>query len=862
MVRFKDQLELIWGHANKTRVSPEQLNPLPQTLLTAILLGIGFYFSAKFGHALKFKPDNIAVFWPPNTIVLTVLIFTSPRRWWIYFLAILPAYLLAASEAGFSEQRTLIFFIANCLEVLLPAIILRRISPQPLEFKKVADVGIFICVIVLASPMISASVASLTCLTEPVPYLLAWRVWFLGDSLAHLTITPFFLTLIASKSDWGKRIRVSRYIELGGLLVSITLISQFAFGNEGESYSKLPTLVYLPLPILLWAAFRFGPLGNSTAVLIFSIIAIWNAANGRGPFSTINTADNILSLQFFIAVVSGTMIFIATFISQYQQTIFVLNRAEKELEKHRTRLEELVTSRTKELKQSENRFKGYFDLPLIGIAITSQEKGWLNVNDKLCNILGYSREELIQMTWAEITHPDDLEKDVSNFKLVLFGGTEGYSIDKRFIKKNGQVIFASISVRAARNPSGKIDYFMALIQDISDRKLAEEMLIKSEQRFERSLEGSNDAFWEWDIGNDNVWWSSKFFQFLGYTDNAFKTTSDSFKKLLHPDDVDSTSEAIGNHLTDRVPFDVQYRLKTKSGDYLRFNVRGQGVWDDEGVPVFMSGSIQDITESTKNKLELEHYRSNLEDLIAKRTSELGNIYKKLLHAEKLSAIGKLSASIAHEVNNPICGIRNVLEGLYENAHLKDNENKKVQMAINECTRVANLIKNLNEFYRPSSGKASMEDINSLIKNMLYLSSNIILEMRITLVTEFASGLPKISIISDQIKQVLLNLLQNAQASIGDNREDGKITVTTESKNSKVIISVRDNGCGIAENMLDKIFDPFVSTKPEIKGVGLGLSISYGIVKAHGGEIKIDSAVGNGSTFSIILPVNSEALSIE
>jgi len=245
-----------------------------------------------------------------------------------------------------------------------------------------------------------------------------------------------------------------------------------------------------------------------------------------------------------------------------------------------------------------------------------------------------------------------------------------------------------------------------------------------------------------------------------------------------------------------------------------------------------------------------------------RASELGNIYKKLLHAEKLSAIGKLSASIAHEVNNPICGIRNVLEGLYENAHLKDNENKKVQMAINECTRVANLIKNLNEFYRPSSGKASMEDINSLIKNMLYLSSNIILEMRITLVTEFASGLPKISIISDQIKQVLLNLLQNAQASIGDNREDGKITVTTESKNSKVIISVRDNGCGIAENMLDKIFDPFVSTKPEIKGVGLGLSISYGIVKAHGGEIKIDSAVGNGSTFSIILPVNSEALSIE
>jgi len=136
-----------------------------------------------------------------------------------------------------------------------------------------------------------------------------------------------------------------------------------------------------------------------------------------------------------------------------------------------------------QLLKAKQRFRSYFDLGLIGIAITSIEKGWININDKLCEIVGYPKDELIKLTWAEITHPNDLDTDIEQFNRVLAGEIEGYTLDKRFIKKDGKVIYASISARCVRKKDGSIDYFVALIQDITARKLAEDAL-RREQKME------------------------------------------------------------------------------------------------------------------------------------------------------------------------------------------------------------------------------------------------------------------------------------------------------------------------------------------------------------------------------------------
>lgn len=131
--------------------------------------------------------------------------------------------------------------------------------------------------------------------------------------------------------------------------------------------------------------------------------------------------------------------------------------------------------------KSEQLFRSYFDLGLIGMATTSLEKGWVSINDKLCEIVGYSKDELIKLTWSEITHPDDLEADMAQFNRVLAGEIEGYALDKRFIRKDGKIIHASISARCIRKEDGSIDYFVALIQDITVRKLAEEALRRDQK---------------------------------------------------------------------------------------------------------------------------------------------------------------------------------------------------------------------------------------------------------------------------------------------------------------------------------------------------------------------------------------------
>jgi len=145
------------------------------------------------------------------------------------------------------------------------------------------------------------------------------------------------------------------------------------------------------------------------------------------------------------------------------------------------------------LRKNEERFRSYFELGQIGMAITSSTKGWLEINDKMCQILGYERSELLQMTWAEVTHPDDLAADVINFNRVLAGECDGYSTNKRFVRKDGQVVDSAISLKCLRRSDGSIDYFVVMLQDITEQHRVEEALRQSETKFRTLFDVANDA---------------------------------------------------------------------------------------------------------------------------------------------------------------------------------------------------------------------------------------------------------------------------------------------------------------------------------------------------------------------------------
>lgn len=271
-------------------------------------------------------------------------------------------------------------------------------------------------------------------------------------------------------------------------------------------------------------------------------------------------------------------------------------------------------------------------------------------------------------------------------------------------------------------------------------------------------------------------------------------------------------------------------------------------------PVFV-GIIQDITEKQKTEKELAGYREHLEDLVIKRTEDLEAAHRQLLHAEKLSATGKMAASMAHEFNNPIYGIRNVLEKILRRVKMEDNNKRFVKLAIKECDRITSLIRKILDFHSPSSEEKEWMNIHEAIDDMVALIHKRFKERNIRLVKEFAEDVPKIEAVPDQLRQVILNILQNAEEAIPN--RGGTVTLITSVIEDNVQIKIKDTGTGIPRETMKNIFDPFFTTKPAVKGTGLGLSVSYGIVKNHGGEILVDSLPACGTTFTIFLPIKQE-----
>jgi signal transduction histidine kinase/AmiR/NasT family two-component response regulator len=264
-------------------------------------------------------------------------------------------------------------------------------------------------------------------------------------------------------------------------------------------------------------------------------------------------------------------------------------------------------------------------------------------------------------------------------------------------------------------------------------------------------------------------------------------------------------------------------------------------------------SIVEAFMHKRAKEELRTLNDELELRVEQRTQELQETQSHYLHAEKLSAIGKLSASIAHEFNNPLQGIMSILKGLKRRAILEEEDKELLDVAIAETERMKNLIRSLQDFNRPSLGKKELMDVHGSLDAILQLNKSDFNRKRISVVRNYAEGLPQILAVPDQIKQVFLNLLTNAADACRE--AGGEISISTCREDDRVVVAIKDTGIGIDPSVMEQIFRPFFTTKSEVKGTGLGLSISYGIIKKHHGEIRVESQPGEGATFTVLLPIN-------
>ncbi len=265
--------------------------------------------------------------------------------------------------------------------------------------------------------------------------------------------------------------------------------------------------------------------------------------------------------------------------------------------------------------------------------------------------------------------------------------------------------------------------------------------------------------------------------------------------------------------------------------------------------------------------ELNDLTQSLETKVQKRTEQLKTVNQKLFQSDRLASLGQLSASVAHEINNPIAGVLNLSmllkriiteEGIPP--HRIAEVRKYLDQISGETSRVGRIVMDLLAFSRRSSPQRTMTDLNSIILRTVSIIDHKLKLANVDLELKLHPALPQVKCDHSQIQQVLVNLIMNA-AEATHAKGAGRVCVTTEPNpvDGGVLLLVSDNGDGISAEHLAKIFDPFFTTKDEGKGVGLGLAVVYGIIESHGGDIEVESTVGTGTLFRVILPVSGEAV---
>jgi len=287
----------------------------------------------------------------------------------------------------------------------------------------------------------------------------------------------------------------------------------------------------------------------------------------------------------------------------------------------------------------EEEFKRCFNLDLIGMAITSVDKNWVKVNDKLCQILGYSRDELLKLSWPKLTFPADLAKDEREFQRVISGDIEGYSIDKRFIHKNGEIIFTTISTNCVRASNGRIKHFVVVVQDIPEREQDNANKLNIYNLLKRAEQLAHMGSWEWDIHANTFKMSDEWLQIHGVSNKNIKM--EELIQIAHPEDVEAINLNFQDALKGVKPYDITHRI-IKQDTLEERVIKANGVvsFDNNGEPYKVLGTAQDITERTLIEKELEAHREHLEGLVRERTRDLTNVNEKL--KQTLTSLEKIA----------------------------------------------------------------------------------------------------------------------------------------------------------------------------------------------------------------------------
>jgi PAS domain S-box-containing protein len=505
----------------------------------------------------------------------------------------------------------------------------------------------------------------------------------------------------------------------------------------------------------------------------------------------------------------------------------------------------------RELQENEERFRATFEQAAVGIAHVAPDGRWMRVNQTFCDIVGYSREELLQKTFQDITHPDDLDADLEYVRKVLAAEIQTYHREKRYIRKDGSIVWIDMSVSIVHHASGEPGYFISVIEDITKRKRAEEALRESEERHRRIVEALSDAVLL--RSNEIVIYANPAALKLFRADHPEDLIGKRYLDLVYPEDRAMSAARVEKNIYENwIASPREHRILALDGQVVHVESTGVPVKYRGETQVF--GVFRDITE--RKRVEEE------------RQSLVG----RLQRAEKMEALGQLAGGVAHDLNNVLGILSGYSELLIEEIPEGHRSRGHAEQILRSTEKGAAIIQDLLTLARRGVATSDVINLNNVVSDFLktpVFEKTKDHHPRVTFRTECDKNLLNIKGSPVHLEKTLMNLVSNAVESIPG---EGAVTIRTESRyldkairgydevkeGDYAVLTVSDTGIGIPAENREKIFEPFYTKKTMGRsGTGLGLAIVWGTVKDHNAYIDLQTEVGQGTTFTLYFPVTRE-----
>jgi PAS domain S-box-containing protein len=470
------------------------------------------------------------------------------------------------------------------------------------------------------------------------------------------------------------------------------------------------------------------------------------------------------------------------------------------------------------------------DQSLDGIVVLGEDARVYEANRRFAEMLGYTPEEVLKLhTW-------DWDKNFPPEQLLEMGRAvdeKGLHLETRHHRKDGSVIDVDISINGVVVAGQKLVF--CVCRDVTERKRAEEALRESQEFSSSLLESSPNPINVVNMDTSIRYVNPAFEKLTGFTFDEIRG-----RKAPHPWWPEGKRARILAAFKDSVEHGgrrsgTAHNFQKKNGERFWVEINSAPVIR-EGKPVYLIISWLDVTQR-------------------KRAEEKEKqLQQDLYLAQRLASVGELAAGVAHEINNPLTGVLGFSQRLMRKS-TDEAFSRDLKIIHGEARRAAEVVQNLLTFARRRQPKKEYASINDIVQKTLELRDYALQTSNIEVVTTFAPNLPQIMVDFPQMQEVFLNIILNAEQAMNEAHGRGKLIVKTREIKDHVRVSFADDGPGIAPENLDKVFDPFFTTRGERGGTGLGLSACHGIVTEHGGRIYVRSKPGKGTTFFIELPLS-------